>query len=325
MALSLPELDALDRNVLSDAQGRSFKEFRRLLTPRWTRIWLEIAAGYLVLGLVFGGVIFLDRRWPRALPLTVVVGALCFGYAISYVQLFFHEAAHYNLARDRKLNDRLATVFIGWMSGLEINAYRSFHFDHHRLLGTPDDTERSYFDAGNARFLIESLTGIKLLRRLLARSEHVEQKAADAARGKPNARVVLLVGLLLNLAVMGFAFWLRSWSLLLAWPLGMIVVHPTINAIRQMLEHRSFEARSDIDYSKQAHGANTRMFGSGPIASTLGGAGFNRHLLHHWDPQLSYTRFAELEAFLLETEARDVIRRSTTTYAAALSRLMRAP
>src|SRR5450755_2709460 len=108
MALSLPELDALDRNVLSDAQGRSFKEFRRLLTPRWARIWLDIAAGYLVLGLVFAAVIFSDRHWPRALPLTVVVGALCFGYTIAYLQLFFHEAAHYNLARDRKLNDRLA-------------------------------------------------------------------------------------------------------------------------------------------------------------------------------------------------------------------------
>jgi hypothetical protein len=39
------------------------------------------------------------------------------------------------------------------------------------------------------------------------------------------------------------------------------------------------------------------------LGSTLGGAGFDRHLLHHWDPQVSYTRLPELERFLLNTKA----------------------
>ena len=29
----------------------------------------------------------------------------------------------------------------------------------------------------------------------------------------------------------------------------------------------------------------------------FGGAGFNRHLLHHLDPSISYTRFDEFERF----------------------------
>ena len=105
----------------------------------------------------------------------------------------------------------------------------------------------------------------------------------------------------------------------------MVVVHPAVNAVRQLLEHRSFEASSAIDYSKKDHGAANRIFKSGLIGSTLGGAGFNRHLLHHWEPQISYTRFRQLEAFLLDTEAAGVVRESTTTYSSALYRLMRAP
>jgi fatty acid desaturase len=136
---------------------------------------------------------------------------------------------------------------------------------------------------------------------------------------------MLALGLALNLAIMGLAAWTRCWSLFLGWPFGMLVVLPAVTSLRQLLEHRSFEADSAVDYSKVAHGANTRLFGSGPLASTLGGAGFNRHLLHHWDPQLSYTNFVELEAYLLETSAAPVIRGATTTYFRALVRLMRAP
>jgi len=324
MALSLPELDRVDRDKLIDRSGRSFKDFRRSLKPNYFRVWRDILAGYLALGLLFYGIVALDQQFPRAFPAIAIVGGLGIGYAVAFIQLFFHEAAHFNIAATRKLNDALADVFIGLMTGQSIKAYRVVHMDHHRLLGTTEDTERSYFDALRLRFLVESLTGIRLLRVLSARRSHVGQKAKDK-RAEISTRLMLLGGLLLNLAIMGISAWARCWSLFFAWPFGMLVVHTAINSIRQLLEHRSFDAHAEIDYTTQAHGANTRMFGTGPLASTLGGAGFNRHLLHHWEPQLSYTTFVQLEAFLLETEAGPVVRGVTTTYASALIRLMKAP
>ena len=57
-----------------------------------------------------------------------------------------------------------------------------------------------------------------------------------------------------------------------------------------------------------------KLFGSGPLASTLGGAGFNRHLLHHWEPQLSCTRLAELERFLENTELKPALDAHRTSY-----------
>lgn len=323
MAAALPELDSIDKNSIVDDEGVTFRDFRRTLRPRFARAWFDIALGYVLIVATAIAVVALDRVSLRLLPLSAVGGALVIGYAIAYIQLFFHEAAHYNLAKSRRANDLLANAFIGLMVGQNIKAYRVVHFDHHRLLGTPGDTERSYFDALDARFIVEALTGIKLLKVLIRRSRHVEGKARPAASEKPpGAKGMLLAGLVFNLSIVTLAVLGGAPSLALAWCGGMVLVHPFFNAVRQVLEHRSFEARRSVDYSTEPHGPVTRMFGDGPISSTLGGAGFNRHLLHHWEPQISYTCFRELEVYLSKTQAGDVISRSKTTYGIAFRRLL---
>jgi fatty acid desaturase len=327
----LPSVDAIDRSQLQDELGRAYKEFKRGLTPRWARVWIDIGAGYLALGATAAALAWLQRSAPRWLPLWVALAAIVFGYAIAFVQLFFHEAAHFNIAPGRALNDRLANLFIGWMVGQEIKCYRIVHFDHHRYLGTPRDTERSYFDALDRRFVVEGLIGIKLLRVVTGRANRVDAQNTEEAvtepadRGNRRRRLgMLAAGGLVNLAIIAAAVWTRNWGIALAWPLGMILVHPFINAVRQLLEHRGFDARADVDYSRSPHGAVTRMFGAGPLASTMGGAGFNRHLLHHWEAQISYTRLGELEDYLSRTPAADVFRREVISYPRAFRRLWRA-
>jgi fatty acid desaturase len=326
MALSLPELDNLERDKLIDSSGRTLKDFRRSLQPSFGRVWFDIGAGYVALGVIVAAVIAIDQHFPRAFVLTALLGGLAIGYVLAFLQLFFHEAAHFNIARTRAGNDLLANLALGLITGQNIKAYRVVHMDHHRLLGTPTDTEHSYFDALNARFLLESLTGVRLLRVMLARRSHVAEKAQQqASQTARAARGMLIAGLVFNLALLAACAWARCWSLFFAWPFGMIIVLPAVTSIRQLLEHRSYDAKSSVDYSTSPHGAMTRMFGSGPLASTLGGAGFNRHLLHHWDPQLSYTNFVAMEEFLLDTPAEPVIRGATTTYVRALLRLMKSP
>jgi fatty acid desaturase len=321
MSVALPDLDQIDRWSLTDDRGRSFKDFRRELSPRFTRVWVDILGGYAILGATLAVVAAVDAAFPKWFLLTGSLGALLVGYVIAYIQLFLHEAVHYNIAKQRAANDVLANVFLGLMVGQNVKAYRIVHFDHHRHLGTPADTERSYFEALTWRFVFEALTGIKLVKILLRRGRHVGTQGTAGEAG-PARWPMLLAGLLFNLAILLGAVLGHHWALALAWTAGMAVVHPFVNALRQLLEHRSFDAKSDADYSQVPHGPVTRMLGTGPIASTLGGAGFNRHLLHHWDPQLSYTRFAELEVFLLNSPAGDVVRKASTSYGASFKRLL---
>ena len=111
------------------------------------------------------------------------------------------------------------------------------------------------------------------------------------------------------------------WPLALAWVLGFLTWFPFFITLREILEHRDFDTAKDTDFTRTPHGAISRIFGNGPVAATLGGAGFNRHLLHHWEPQISYTRLGELERFLLETEAGPIIRARQVTYFSTLRRL----
>lgn len=307
----------LKRHALVDDGGRAFREFRAGLTPRFGVVWSHLALGYAALALTVVALVF-TAGWAPAW-LRVAAGATLVGFWLAFIHLFIHEAAHYNFAPGRERNDRLANVFIGAILGLEVRAYRLLHFEHHRRLGTTMDTERAYFDPLNARFVAEALLGVKALRVLRGRD-----RLASPARARAESPVLRqrIAAAIIHLAIVGAAAWAGEYGLAIAWALGVLSVLPFFASLRQLLEHRSERSEAGADYSTQDHGAVNRLFGDGPLASTLGGAGFNRHLLHHWEPQISYTRLREVEQFLLRTSVADAVRQRQSTYAETFWALM---
>jgi fatty acid desaturase len=306
------DLEGLERRQLVDAVGVAYLEFRRSLNPRYARMWAQLLAGYAALIPVAAATVALSDRGMGAIA--IPLGGLLMGYAIAYVELFFHEAAHYNVAPSKARNDRLANLLIGALVGQDINAYRVVHFGHHRNLGTPGDTERTYLDPLNIRFIAEGLLGVKVAK-VMAVQRHVSPGRISRAQ-----LTQLLLGLLINATILGATAVLGWWSLTAAWILAVVVFLPFFAAVRQLLEHRADDARQGVDYRVMNHGAVTRMFG-GPLDATLGSAGFNRHLLHHWDPGVSCTRLADVEAFLLGTDAAVLVKQSRTTYLRTFARL----
>src|SRR5262245_52973653 len=322
--ITSPDLDVFDRRTIVNRHGVSLHSFRATLTPRWIRTWVELLAGHVTLVATVLAILAVGGYAPRWLPLAVVLGAAVIGYTLAYIGLFLHEAVHYNLAPDRRWNDLLANLTVGVLIGQDVRAYRPLHFDHHRYLGTPDDTERTYFEPLDLRFFLESLAGIRALRVLFWREAVGAEAAATDGADRPSlVNPTLLAGLALHASVVGAACLTGHWGLALAWLAGVVVMFPCFAAVRQVLEHRDEEASAAIDYRRQPHGAVNRLFGDGPVASTLGGAGFNRHLLHHWEPQVACTRLRELEAFLLETPLADTVRQHQTTYRETAMLLMR--
>lgn len=310
------------RQQLAAESGNGYLRFVAGLTPRYWRVWLDIGLGYAFLGVILAAV-----GVPSSLPAQVLAslsGAVAVGYGVAYLQLFLHEAAHYNLAADRQRNDRLCDALISWQVGTTVSRYRPIHFAHHRYLGTRKDTENSYFRAPGPGLLLSTLTGVHALR-ILAHRERQLGRLPGAAGDRPVAsRAALLRGLLLHGLVVAAAFQLSGWPAAAAWVLGVGAFFPVFATLRQLLEHRSLTADPAADYFAEDHGAVTRMFGSDPLASTFGGAGFSRHLLHHWEPQVSCTRLAELEAYLRGTAAAPVMAARQSTYGHTLLALWRA-
>src|SRR5438477_8829826 len=145
------DLNGIDRTQLTNRAGVKYLEFRRTLTPRYGVVWAQLLGGYAALVAIGAAIVALNgTRFGSG---GAVVGGALLGYVVAYLQLFFHEATHYNIAKRPWTNDRMANLLIGSMVGQEVKAYRLVHFGHHRYLGTPSDTERTYSDPLNLPFL----------------------------------------------------------------------------------------------------------------------------------------------------------------------------
>lgn len=297
------------RPFLVNDEGLRYADFIKTLTPNYTRLYLDIALGYFALIVTFAFVRAVPVEMDYGPLFTVFAGAISIGFWIAYLQLFLHEGAHFNFASDRGQSDFLCNILVAWMIGTSVQQYRITHFQHHRALGKVDDSESTYFSALNLAFLIKALFGVRVMEVLRSRTE-LEAKAKRVDRGT----WVRPMGLLAHIAIVTISFFSRELLFCAAWVLGTVMFFPLFGALRQLLEHRDPSADPCVDYNEHDHGAYTRVFGPGIFASVFGAAGFNRHLLHHWEPQVSYTNLHEMEAYLLKTELASVIEQRRSTY-----------
>jgi fatty acid desaturase len=325
-AADIANLGSIKRSSLVDSQGRPYLEFRRTLSPRYRVAWLQLALGWMVVaaaatGLIVGN----DYLGHFILKVALgLVGSVIFGFALHFLLQFQHEGAHYNLTKRRDTNDRLTNAAIGIFVGEDVRNYRRIHTGHHRYLGTTRDTERSYFDALDRRFLLQGLLGLRLIRIVSSRWKHVGGEENAQSDGPTSSYVTptFFAAALFNGAIVITSAATGQWVLAASWVAGSLLFLPLINATRQVLEHRSETADRNTDYTKVDHGAVNRLFGDGPIAAIVGAAGFNRHLLHHWDPGVSYTRLRELERYLLDTDLGPVLVTRQSGYLATLRSLL---
>jgi fatty acid desaturase len=257
------------------------------------------------------------------------VFALFIGFWLQSLSNFGHEAAHYNLARSRRLNDRAADWLVWPLFSQTVKNYRKLHWEHHRHLGDQQDTETSYHNCLSPWFLLKTLSGVYLLQSLLRYTRTNRRlKAGEAAPDAPGAaksagsQFGLLRTALLHAAILALLVWWGFWATACVWVLSVAVTFPCFATLRQVLEHRRLDASCDQDFKQIAHSPVNRMFGTGWFASSFGTAGFNRHLLHHWDPGVSYTRFDEMEAFLLRTALAPQIDAARSGYFHTLSQLI---
>lgn len=308
------ELVSVSIGAIINNRGESYLEYKKALTPRYIIVWRDIAMIYLF-GMAFSYVlIFLQSNYPTLLLITIPLGALLLGYAMASLQLFFHEASHYTIASNRYLNDTLANLLIGCWIAQDIATYRKVHLEHHRYLGETNDPEHSYFDPLDWNYFFESLTGIKVFKVLLSRRQHISQRKETQSNHRPSAIAGKVLGLSLHVGIVIGSYITGNWQFALTWIIAIGSVFPLCSALRQLLEHRSNDAKAQVDYSQTAHGAVNRTFGDGIIASTFGAAGFNRHIFHHRDASVSYTRLKDVQEFLLDSPWGDEIRSAQTTY-----------
>ncbi|MEV4106449.1 fatty acid desaturase [Nonomuraea sp. NPDC049695] len=311
------DIGMVRHSTLVDSSGRRYVDFRRSLIPRWGVVWTTLLVGHAALLISAALIAFLGRDvvsgWPAMSALAVAGGAML-GFWLHYLMTYLHEGAHYNLAPTRRASDVLTNIFVGVFVGMDVKAYRKVHFEHHRYLGTTRDPERSYFAPLNLRFLTEAVSGVRLIRALKGYRELVKRKSRAGDTGGGSMDLVFPVSVAVNGSIVGCSLWCGAVAVAAAWTLGQLVFLPLLNTVRQVLEHRSEFADDRADYSSVPHGPVNRLFGGGFFAAVFGAAGFNRHMLHHWDPSVSFTRLKDVERFLMQTEIAPIVQGRQTTY-----------
>lgn len=308
--------ETIDKQQLKDSTGVLYVDYRNSLKQSYAGAWITVLLYYVALTIAVCGLMWFQQSNTDLLWLGILIVSFIVGYCVAALNLFMHEASHYHLAEDRVRNDLLANLFLGLMIGMDVHFYRSVHFVHHRLIGTKNDTEKSYFEALSPAFLLESIVGIRLIKVMLSRNKQIRENYGREEGvnivGKNNF-VFFSAALLHFLWLVVLVYW-GYWAVALAWTIGMVLIFPFLAMFRQILEHRTPEASAIVDYTQVDQGASHRMFGDSFFASTFGAAGFNKHLLHHWDPQIPYTRLGDVECYLQNTVLHEALEKSRTTY-----------
>lgn len=302
-----------------DANGLRYVEFLGRLKPKYFKVYLGMLHPWLYIFLYFY-LMYVVRS-----NIFISMVAMCFGiFIVSFMKhaygTFLHEAAHYNIASNRNLNDLISNIFITPMVGMFVKDYRVSHWEHHKHLGTVSDTETSYYTPINNSSIIKSLCGIYLLLSVLRYFKNFGNKK-NAGR---NRLVISLFVMSVSQVLVIYALYeFISPYASAMWFISIFITDPFFANLRQSLEHRKINSDINADFNVKDHGAINRMFGSDYFSKLFGSAGFNRHLLHHCAPFVSYTNFDELEKYLVGTSLSHYILSSKSTYLSTFLELYR--
>jgi fatty acid desaturase len=300
--------------------GVRWLDYRKALAPRYAIVWRDLALCYAAVLAGLAGVWWAQAALGRWTALAVVLPAAVWtGYWLHALCLFGHEASHSNLVPSRRHNDLLGDVLVWVLFGSSTVHYRRVHMQHHVHLGDHEDTETTYFKCMSIRSLVEAMTGVYLVEALLRNRRRNADFVVPTERGE---LWIALRSALLHGTVVGLALWSGRYAVALTWVLGTICFFPLFAMVRTTVEHRRLDADCEVDFTRTEHGPVNRMFGDGILARTFGAAGFNKHLLHHWDPGISYTQLSAMERFIETTQLAPELRRSRTSYLRMMRELL---
>lgn len=315
------------------APGARNAQARRLLTAAelepLTRLsaWRSLASIARTFGLIAGAVALALATWPSA---WVVLSVLAIGIAQHGLFILAHEAAHYRLFAQRRVND-LAGRAIGIIAGISMCTYRVTHRLHHNNLYTEDDPDTAIhggYPRGRRYLmgkLVRDLFGLNAWKTFAyffgapAINEDTRRAVRPLDDTSPQLRAAAradrwwVVGfhVLAPIAAWGAVGREGLFFYLLLWVLPLLTVLQPILRLRAILEHGAVQ-----DLGSPLTAARTNRTWGGALNRLAGAVLFphhvNYHLEHHLYPAVPHYHLPALHRVLRDkgalegAEVRDV-------------------
>lgn len=74
-------------------------------------------------------------------PVTYFLAVVWIGSRLHALAILMHEAAHYRLFKNRKINEFIGEVFCAWPITITLKGYRNSHLAHHQHVNTKEDPD----------------------------------------------------------------------------------------------------------------------------------------------------------------------------------------
>jgi fatty acid desaturase len=302
-----------DVEQLTSHDGVRYSEFLKLLRPNYFAVCLNMILPAFVI--IFSMVMLANIEFSsKYILIFMLPTALFLSFWKSAYTLHIHEAGHYNLYKDKRINDYLANIFLTPFVGIWVDDYRRSHWKHHQHLGCHGDTEISYLAPLNNLEICKSLTGVYLLTSLQRYLKNFKNINKNVKATKKNSLVTSLFFMICTQSMIILILFLYDLKFLsVVWALTILITDPFFSKMRQTLEHRVILPNMNIDPEIWINAEN-RIFGDDFFSKYFGAAGFNKHLIHHLSPKISYTNFHEVELFLMNSKLRNYVENNRTSY-----------
>jgi fatty acid desaturase len=291
---------------MSELAARPTARLSDYLDPREIEALHHLEPGKLALRLAFEWALILTAlaswaRFPE--PVVWLLAFVVIGTRQHALVNLAHEGAHYNLSRNRRLNDWICDFLCAAPVLLETSSYRRGHLPHHVHLGDAelDSERRTWINVRGLAFvrvLLLHVSGFAMLRAAL---RYAGGTGADAA---PRRVRYLAAVALTNGALLGFCWALGApFAYLHLWLYPLFALALLLVSLLAIAQHQpeSYAERGVEDPSADLRPTPIRDAIGSPLErflfATVGAA---YHQEHHLLPGVPHTQLPRLHALLRE-------------------------
>ena len=286
---------------------RHIEQVRRLSRVSGWRSSLLIAGVWVPLVAAMAWAVWMPRWWVYAIAACVVASRMV------AMGVLVHDAVHYLLYKNRRVNDLVADLFLAFPIGMTTGLYRKTHFQHHRFTNTEDDIDLvaqredgEWFEwPKTARefvwVMLRSVTGANVHRGWImykhwAPWNHLRDPISPFF--PVHTRVLYVVNMAVVYAAFGWGFSVAPWA---TGKLIALYMLPGLTLVNFAMRLRATAEHVGADNSEELRATRTVLprWWQRWLVSPVG---VNYHLEHHLYPSVPGPNLAELHQVLMQDE-----------------------
>lgn len=240
-----------------------------------------------------------------------VVSVLLFGLCQYYAIVASHEAIHYGLYPNKKVNDFLGAL-MGYLVTFDYHEIKRAHLAHHRWLGSPElDPDYDFYIKPTREekisalgLLLRPVQGLANLFRTkpVVTNETQDMDEFPIYEARKNIRYVLLFQVVLMAGFYQFSPWL-----VVAWIVSLVGIPGFLMHVRLIVEHSGLIVE-DSDLEEKRLGARSHVRPKSlpgiilfdMFRLVVAPFSFNYHHEHHAMPTIPYYNLWKANQLLLE-------------------------